>query len=70
MEGEVHVFVSVLFVSAADPFVGACAGLEDFKESHREDSHEDLSENALVHVTPMPVIKKWLAASEAFSTGD
>ena len=70
MEGEVYVFVSVLFVSAADPFVGAYAGLEDFKESYREDSYEDLSKNALVHMTPMPVIKKWLAASEAFSTGN
>ena len=67
LEGEVYVFISVLFVSATDPFVGAYASIECFNEEMREESYDGLLENSSVFMSPMPVIKKWLAASEAFS---
>lgn len=67
LEGEVCVFISALFVSAADPFAGACASIGCFNEETREESYDGLLENSSVFMSPMPVIKKWLAASEAFS---
>ena len=67
LEGEIYVFISVLFVSATGPFVGAYSSIENFNEDQREAAYDDLLESSCVFMSPMPVIKKWLVASEAFS---
>ena len=66
LEGQMYVFITVLFLSASDPFIGCYVAQEHHEESFCEKSCEELNANKLVHLTPVPIIKKWLAASKAF----
>lgn len=68
LEGQMYVFITVLFVSASDPFIGCYCAQENYEESLCDQSYEEFTANKLVHLTPMPTIKKWLAASKAFTS--
>ena len=63
LRGEMYVFISVIFVSAADPFVGGYIQASNFEDQLRELSYDELQANTRVHMSPMPLIKQWLKAS-------
>ena len=63
-------FVAVYFVSSSDPFVGAYIALEHFAGTLRNLSYDDVKLVKEVCMSPMPVIKKWMAASTALNSSN
>jgi hypothetical protein len=62
-----YTFISVFFLTTAEPFVGAYIHEDDFYHNLKSLTYDELLHEKGVFFTPMPELYKWIAHSKSMS---
>jgi hypothetical protein len=70
LENEDYAFISVLFLTTTEPFVGVYVLQQNYNHEFRMMNYEDLiKKESGVHFTPMPELRAWISRSTDSTLG-